>query len=79
MILHAGVFLLCLLWMLLCWRFYSVISSENIWQRRAIAIAAGLGAGLIYLLGSMLMPWLQAWVEEPKAPKEPEGIRIQMK
>ncbi|MCW0218980.1 MAG: hypothetical protein OJI67_11720 [Prosthecobacter sp.] len=32
-----------------------MISKKNVMQRRVIAIAAGLGAGLVYLLGSMIL------------------------
>ena len=58
MLLEAAIPALCLLWALLCLRFYTLISRDNIWQRRLIAIGAGLGAGLIWLLGSMLLPFL---------------------
>jgi hypothetical protein len=45
----------CCLWLLMCLWFYRLIARENVWQRRMIAMAAGLGAGLIYLLGSMVV------------------------
>ena len=66
MLAHAALILLCILWMLLCWRFYTLVAVENVWQRRSLAIAAGLGAGLIYLLGSMLMPFLRPAMEPPR-------------
>ena len=44
-----------LLWIAFCMRFWWVINRENVWQRRLIAIAAGLGGGLIYMFGSMAM------------------------
>jgi hypothetical protein len=72
MLLEAAVPALCLLWALLCLRFYTLISRDNVWQRRLIAIGAGLGAGLIWLLGSMLLPWLRA-PENPPAPPAVES------
>ncbi len=49
-----------LLWIAFCMRFWWVINRENVWQRRLIAIAAGLGGGLIYMFGSMAMQVMQA-------------------
>jgi len=57
---QAALLLLCALWVLLCMRFYTVISKDNVLQRRLIAIGAGLGAGLIYILGSMIITLLKA-------------------
>lgn len=70
MLLKAAIPVLCILWVLLCLRFYTLISAENIWQRRFIAIGAGLGAGLLYLLGSMLLPLLEM-------KEESEGVSIE--
>lgn len=67
MLLDLAIPVLCLLWALLCLRFYTLISRDNVWQRRLIAVGAGLGAGLIWLLGSMLLPWLRA----PDTPAPP--------
>lgn len=58
MVFQAAIGTLCILWGLLCLRFYRLISRENVMQRRIVAIAAGLGAGLIYIFGTML---LDAW------------------
>ena len=49
-----------LLWIAFCMRFWWVINRENVWQRRLIAIAAGLGGGLIYMFGSMALEVLHA-------------------
>lgn len=49
------VFVASLLWIAICMRFWSAIDRENVWQRRMIAIGAGLGGGLIYLLGTMIL------------------------
>jgi hypothetical protein len=77
MMLEAAIPALCLLWALLCLRFYTLISRDNVWQRRLIAIGAGLGAGLIWLLGSLLLPWLRAPESQPPPAMEAAGdIRI---
>lgn len=77
MLLEAAIPALCLLWILLCLRFYTLISRDNVWQRRFIAIGAGLGAGLIWLLGSLLLPWLRAQEAPPPPAVESAGdIRV---
>lgn len=58
MVFQAAIWTLCILWGLLCLRFYRLISRQNVFQRRIVAIAGGLGAGLIYILGTMI---LEAW------------------
>lgn len=77
MLLDFAIPALCLLWGLLCLRFYTLIRRDNVWQRRLIAIGAGLGAGLIWLLGSMILPWLRAPENPPPATVESAGdVRI---
>lgn len=51
---------LTILWALICLRIYTMISVENVMQRRLIAIAGALGSALIYLLASNLTAILQA-------------------
>jgi hypothetical protein len=68
----AALIVLCILWMLLCLRFYTVISRQNILQRRLIAISAGLGAGLIYILGSMILTLLHSPLSSAPPPAEVE-------
>lgn len=77
MLLDIAILVLCLLWALVCLRFYTLISRENLWQRRFIAIGAGLGAGLIWLLGSMILAWLRP-AEPPTAPplESADEVRI---
>ncbi len=58
MIPQAALWTLCLFLGLLCLRFYRLIARENVMQRRVVAIAGGLGAGLIYIFGTMI---LDAW------------------
>jgi hypothetical protein len=48
-----------ILWMLLCMRFWYAIDREHIWQRRFIAIGAGIGGGLIYLIGTLMLEMLK--------------------
>lgn len=76
---QAALLLLCALWVLLCMRFYIVISKENVLQRRLIAIAAGLGAGLIYISGSMIITLLQAPspAEPQREVQQVEDVRVQ--
>ncbi len=48
------ILLASVLWLLLCLRFWLMIDRKNTWQRRIIAVAAGLGAGMIYILGTLM-------------------------
>ena len=56
---HLLVLGASVLWILLCMRFWWAIDREHTWQRRFIAIGAGLGGGLIYLIGSMMLEMLK--------------------
>ncbi len=62
-----------ILWILLCMRFWWAIDPENVWQRRFIAIGAGVGGGLIYLIGTMMLEMLK---EAPPEPQGGEEIRV---
>ncbi len=55
------------LWLLMCLRFWTMIDRRNTWQRHFIAIAGGVGAGMIYILGSMVWTLLRI-PEEPVQP-----------
>lgn len=48
-------------------RFWYAIDREHTWQRRFIAIAAGIGGGLVYLIGTMMLQMLK---EAPQPPAE---------
>ena len=65
-----------ILWMLLCMRFWWVIDRDNVWQRRLIAIAAGLGGGMIYMIGTMMLEMLE---ERPPEPRDASEIRVMPK
>ena len=67
--------LMCVLWGLVCLRIYTMISRHNVGQRRLIAIAAGLGAALVYLVTNMLVNYLLAPMPEPVH----EPVRVQLK
>ena len=70
---HLLVLGASILWMLLCMRFWYAIDREHTWQRRFIAIGAGLGGGLIYLIGTMMLEMLK---ESPPQPQIGEEVRI---
>lgn len=68
------ILLFCLLWLVVCWRIWFRIGKEHAWQRHFIAVGAGAGAALFYLLGTLI--W--AAVKPPPAPPPPssEAVRI---
>ncbi|MCB1208811.1 MAG: hypothetical protein KDK97_05770 [Verrucomicrobiales bacterium] len=69
-----------LIWIAFCMRFWWMINPKNVWQRRLIAIMAGAGGGLIYLLGSMIQVALTPPPEQP-APTElrsGDEVRVSM-
>lgn len=55
-------------------RFWYAIDQEHPWQRRFIAIGAGIGGGLIYLIGVMMLQMLKE-TPPPVADEETE-IRV---
>ena len=65
----------CVLWVLMCGRMWWVIDRRNVWQRRAIAIGAGLGAAMFYLLGTVVWSSVQP-KEEKVVPKTGDDVRI---
>ena len=65
----------CILWVLMCGRMWWVIDRRNVWQRHAIAVAAGLGAALFYLLGTMVWSLVHP-KEEPVAPRTGDDVRV---
>jgi hypothetical protein len=74
------ILIVSVLWLLMCLRFWSMISRENVWQRRLIAIAGGLGAGLIYILGTQVWGVLTKPSPDDMRPIEAaEDIRISPK
>jgi hypothetical protein len=71
---HLLVLGASIIWILFCMRFWYAIDREHTWQRRFIAIGAGIGGGLIYLIGIMM---LQVLKESPP-PKELESSDIRV-
>lgn len=69
---QALILLASVLWLLMCLRFWTMIDRRNKWQRHAIAIAGGIGAGMIYLLGYMVWQLLQI-----PSPHEPPATPVQ--
>jgi hypothetical protein len=45
----------CISWILFCGRVWWTMDRKNVWQRHTVAIAAGLGAGVFYFIGSFLI------------------------
>lgn len=70
---HLLVLGVSILWILLCMRFWWVIDRDNVWQRRLIAIAAGLGGGLVYMIGVNM---LELFEERPPEPQSASDIRV---
>ena len=68
---------LCLSWIFLCGRMWWTMDRRNVWQRHAVAIAAGLGAGVFYFIGSLFISATAAKAKlEPAAPTS-ESVHIQ--
>ena len=75
----ALILLASILWLLMCLRFWTMIDRRNKWQRHAIAIAGGIGAGMIYLLGYMIWQLLQIpspHEPPPSAVNQADEIRV---
>lgn len=65
-----------LLWIAFCMRFWFAIDRDNVWQRRLIAIGAGLGGGLIYLLGTMILTLMDEQNAPPSSSRD--GVRMEV-
>jgi hypothetical protein len=77
---HLLVLGASIIWILFCMRFWYAIDREHTWQRRFIAIGAGIGGGLIYLIGVMMLqmlkePELKLQIQTGE-PEEPGEIRV---
>lgn len=64
----------CLLWILICGRMWWAVGRQHKWQRHLIAIGAGLGAALFYVLGTTV--WDKLKPEEPSVPKTGDEVKI---
>ena len=80
---HLLVLGASVIWILFCMRFWYAIDQEHTWQRRFIAIGAGIGGGLIYLIGVMMLQMLKPAPSPPVedateirvSPRVPEAAR----
>jgi hypothetical protein len=72
---HLLVLGASIIWILFCMRFWYAIDQEHTWQRRFIAIGAGIGGGLIYLIGVMMLQLLK---EPPPPPQVLESSEIRV-
>jgi hypothetical protein len=70
---HLLVLGASILWIMLCMRFWWAIDREHTWLRRFIAIGAGLGGGLIYLIGTMMLEMLK---ETPPPAQNGTEVRV---
>ena len=71
---HLLVLGASVIWILFCMRFWYAIDQEHTWQRRFIAIGAGIGGGLIYLIGFMMLQMFK----EPPPPVVDEDTEIRV-
>ena len=72
---HLLVLGASIIWILFCMRFWYAIDREHTWQRRFIAIGAGIGGGLIYLIGFMMLQMLK---EPPPPSREMDGSEVRV-
>ncbi|MCB1227037.1 MAG: hypothetical protein KDK99_14565 [Verrucomicrobiales bacterium] len=79
---RVGVWITVVLWLLLCLRFWLLVGRRNPGQRHLIAIGAGLGGAMIYLLGGVFSDQIQSLQKEREARSAPassgevEAVRI---
>lgn len=72
---HFFIVGFCVLWILLCGRMWWVIGREHIWQRRLVAIGAGLGAALFYVLATTILDSVK---KEPAPQTVPSGEEVRI-
>jgi hypothetical protein len=73
-----GVALMAVLWLLMCFRFWLLVGKRNPGQRHLLALAGGLGAGLIYVLGTLLLSLLREPAPAVPELKSGEEVRVRM-
>lgn len=57
-------------------RFWYAIDQEHTWQRRLIAIGAGVGGGMIYLIGMMMLQMLKEPDSHPAEGRDSSEVRV---
>lgn len=73
-----GVALMAVLWLLMCFRFWVLVGKQNPGQRHLLALAGGLGAGLIYVLGTLLLGMLREPAPEEREVQSGEEVRVRL-
>ncbi len=66
---------LCVMWVLMCGRMWWAVGRRHAWQRHAIAVAAGLGAALFYILGNQVAAALKPR-QEPLRDSGAESVHV---
>jgi hypothetical protein len=75
---HSLLIVFCVSWIFLCGRMWWTMDRRNAWQRHAIALAAGLGAGAFYWIGSAYIS--VSGLKEKQAPEPTsEAVRVMPK
>ena len=72
-----GVVVMAVLWLLMCLRFWLLVGKKNPGQRHLLALAGGLGAGLIYLVGTLLLTLLREPI--PQEPEVKSGAEVRVR
>ena len=73
---HALLLTFCISWIFLCGRMWWTMDRHNTWQRHAVAIAAGLGAGAFYFIGTFFIAASIAKQNAKPASPTSEAVRV---
>jgi hypothetical protein len=74
------VFCFCVVWIFLCGRMWWSVGRAHPFQRRLIALAAGLGAAAFYYAGAKIHVALERSAAASAKPEPTsENVRVQMK
>ena len=77
MVAQLLILLFCVLWLVICWRIWLVVGRQHAWQRHLIAIGAGGGAALFYIIGTLIWSAVKP-VPKPMLPPADasEAVRV---